>query len=586
MKSLVLSLATLSIATTLSANDSGAIHGPVPLWTNSPESSVDLVWLEEVEPVRLKADTWTLGYGGFGFGDNDDFTHTGKARSQSIYIRRTINIGDWADGRQLIARVRYDDGLIAYVNGKESLRLNVRSGSSANTDGIESHEALDYEEYTIGTFGKKLPTGELRIAVEAHNREESSSDMSVQVQLIVRKINKNGEQIDHVVLRDDAPWECFAGKQPEEDWTTHHGGLDHYFKNRAARFAVSITDEDTLPVKNAEIAVDYRPFGNAPAVAWSAKITGLNPATRYRITLKDRSAGKSNTELFVETSSLQMPSGGLKFVTGGDMAHSPKLLDAMNARCGKLDPHFALLGGDLAYANSVTHDRWYWWLDSWRDHAVTPDGRTVPMVVAIGNHEVQPAEQGLSRDFAPLFNSLFPLPDNNTAYSITFGDYLALVQLDSGHSQPVSAQTDWLKSELTTLESAPWLFVCYHKPTFGTGVKADNTEVRSAWCPLFEKHKVDAVFENDHHVLKRTTAVTSDGTTNPVNGIPYFGDGAWGVNVRSIPDSVTELDYMAHSESTNHLWLVELNNQQATLTALSANGETLDRATIPVTREK
>jgi len=279
-----------------------------------------------------------------------------------------------------------------------------------------------------------------------------------------------------------------------------------------------------------------------------------------------------------------MPTGGLKFVTGGDMSHTRELLDAMNIRCGKLDPHFALLGGDLAYANGVAHDRWYWWLDSWRDHAVTPDGRTVPMVVAIGNHEVYPAEQGLSREFSPLFNSLFPLPDNNTAYSITFGDYLALVQLDSDHSQPVSAQTDWLKSELATLESYPWLFVCYHKPTFGTGVKADNMNVRREWCPLFENHKVDAVFENDHHTLKRTTAVTSDGTPDPVNGIPYFGDGSWGVTPRPIPDTVKELDYMAHSESTNHLWLVELGNQQATLTALTADGKTLDRATIPVKR--
>lgn len=586
MKSLALALVSLSIATTLSAKHSGNTHGPVPLWTSSPESSIDLIWLEEIKPVRLEADTWSLGYSGFGFGDNDDFTHTGKARSQSVYIRRIINIGDWADGRQLIARVRYDDGMIAYVNGKEALRLNVRTGSGANANGIESHEATDYEEHTIGTFGKNLTTGELRIAVETHNQDESSSDMSLQMELIVRKTGENGKQIDHVVLRGDAPWECFAGKQPEEDWANRFGGLAHYFENRAARFELKITDEDTLPAENAAIAIDYRPFGNAPTIAWSAKITGLNPATRYRISLKDRSIGKPNTELIVETASLQMPSEGLKFVTGGDMAHTPELLNAMNTQCGKLDPHFALLGGDLAYANGITHDRWYWWLDSWRDHAVTPDGRTVPMVVAIGNHEVQPAEQGLSRDFAPLFNSLFPLPDNNTAYSITFGDYLALVQLDSDHSQPVSAQTDWLKSELTTLESVPWIFVCYHKPTFGTGVKPDNTNVRSEWCPLFEKHKVDAVFENDHHVLKRTIAVTSDGKPDPVNGIPYFGDGSWGVKVRTIPESVNDLDYMAHSESTNHLWLVELDKQQATLTARSADGKILDSTTIPVARGK
>lgn len=586
MKSIPLAVIALTFASFPSAKGSGTIHGPVPLWTSSPESSVDLVWLEEIQPARIEADIWTLGYGGFGFGDNDDFTHTGKSRSQSVYLRRSIHIGDWAEGRQLIARVRYDDGVIAYINGKEALRLNVRTGSGVNAEGIASHEASDFEEHSIGRFGKNLTTGELLIAVEAHNSEKSNSDMSVQLELIVRKIRGDGKQVDHVVLRGDAPWECFAGERPEENWTTRHNRLHEYLKKRAARFEVCIKKPDNTPVENAHITLDQRPFGDAPAVAWSAKITGLQPATRYKITLKDRCAGKPNTGLFFATSPLDLPVEGLKFVTGGDMAHTQELLNAMNAQCGRLDPYFALLGGDLAYANGSAHHRWYWWLDSWRNHAVSPDGRIVPMVVVIGNHEVQPTEQGLSRDFAPLFHSLFPLPENNAAYSITFGDYLALVQLDSNHTQPISAQTDWLKSELTALESTPWLFVCYHKPTFGTGVKPDNTTIRNEWCPVFENHQVDAVFENDHHTLKRTTAVTSKGTADPVDGIPYFGDGAWGVETRPIPDSVNKLDYMAHSGSTNHLWLVELNKQKATLTAHSADGKTLDRTTIPVSRKK
>ena len=34
--------------------------------------------------------------------------------------------------------------------------------------------------------------------------------------------------------------------------------------------------------------------------------------------------------------------------------------------------------------------------------------------------------------------------------------------------------------------------------------------VRNHWVPLFEKHKINAVFENDHHTFKRTHPILKD----------------------------------------------------------------------------
>jgi hypothetical protein len=42
----------------------------------------------------------------------------------------------------------------------------------------------------------------------------------------------------------------------------------------------------------------------------------------------------------------------------------------MNKRAGALDPDFAMLGGDLAYANGVAATRWVDWLQSWMKNSV------------------------------------------------------------------------------------------------------------------------------------------------------------------------------------------------------------------------
>ena len=53
------------------------------------------------------------------------------------------------------------------------------------------------------------------------------------------------------------------------------------------------------------------------------------------------------------------------------------------------DPAFALIGGDLAYANGwgPCYLKWDAWLQQWEDNMRTPDGRLIPLLTAIGNHE-------------------------------------------------------------------------------------------------------------------------------------------------------------------------------------------------------
>ena len=64
------------------------------------------------------------------------------------------------------------------------------------------------------------------------------------------------------------------------------------------------------------------------------------------------------------------------------------------------------------------------------------DGRLIPMVACIGNHEVD-GGYGKPREKAPFFYALFDGLFPETGYAtLDFGDYLSLVLLDTGHTSP------------------------------------------------------------------------------------------------------------------------------------------------------
>jgi hypothetical protein len=106
----------------------------------------------------------------------------------------------------------------------------------------------------------------------------------------------------------------------------------------------------------------------------------------------------------------------VRFVTGGDMMHTRQKLDKANGNAAALDPDFALIVGDLAYANGVSSHRWVDWLKSWMEKAVSPDGRLIPMVIGIGNHEVKGGYNGKIPEDAPFFYSLFTTPEHRSYY--------------------------------------------------------------------------------------------------------------------------------------------------------------------------
>ena len=499
-----------------------------------------------------------------------------------VKIDKLVNEGKY----DLVLKIRYDDAFIAYLNGTEVARRGVK-GRGRDVSEVVNHEATDKEEEIKldKKFLRLLREGKDAdnvIAIEGHNEKVDSTDFTLDARFTLR--TNNDAKKDRDLVGKNAEWLFYLGGQPQEDWTT----ADLKGRNIGLpENTTSFTVRYTLRGKNdwRQVASEPRPFADTGHIIHRATLTGLTAGSPYRLAI--RSPG-NNTRLdrshfFVRTMPAQLTEP-FKFVAGGDMYHKRQKLDAMNAYAGRRNPQFALLGGDLAYANAKTSRLWYDWIDSWHENCVSPDDFMIPMIAVIGNHEVDGSvadvkpdkrHEWKEKERAKFYYSLFLPDDRKPHFAMDFSDYLSIVCADSDHSIPVGEQTAWMEETLKARQHYPNLFACYHRPAYGTQVKEDHESVRKEWVPLFEKYSVDTAFEHDHHVYKRTLPLKENKIDK--NGVVYIGDGAWAVEVRNIPVEKTyKLGYVIRSEKYNHLIEVTLHENRQQYDAYQSDGKWFD----------
>ena len=73
--------------------------------------------------------------------------------------------------------VNYDDGFVAYLNGKEVLRRNVKGDGAAAS--VSSHEAGGYEFFELSAVQSLLKPGDNVLALVGHNVSIDSSDFTL-----------------------------------------------------------------------------------------------------------------------------------------------------------------------------------------------------------------------------------------------------------------------------------------------------------------------------------------------------------------------------------------------------------------------
>jgi hypothetical protein len=306
----------------------------------------------------------------------------------------------------------------------------------------------------------------------------------------------------------------------------------------------------------------------------SVELTALEPGTTYYFTVA-LGDGVSAVERKFRT----IPAGDepIRFFTGGDMYIEPEE-ELMLEQAIKVDPMFGLIGGDIAYDNGRldAYQNWDIWLSRWESIMVTSEGHMVPMVLAIGNHEVATSYGGAPED-APFYMGYFAQGTGRSFFSLTFGANLVIYVLDSGHlAFHGGDQRAWLDQAMANHEGLTHHFAVYHVPLYPSHRQfmGEYSFVgRREWVPVFDKHGLDTAFENHDHLLKRTKRM-KNGMIDPM-GTMYLGDGCFG----RPPRAINEYNwwYLDVARSTRHFWSVEVNATQAAYTAIGIDGTILDQ---------
>ncbi len=141
---------------------------------------------------------WSSGPSGFGYGDNDDATVLDDMQGNyvSLFIRREFNVSNPSEIKDLVLSIDYDDSFVAYLNGIEVARRNL-AGSPGNfpahtQTASASHEAGSFEDIDISSQKFLLEAGLNVLAVQAHNRALSSSDLTIIPRLLDREVLPGG----------------------------------------------------------------------------------------------------------------------------------------------------------------------------------------------------------------------------------------------------------------------------------------------------------------------------------------------------------------------------------------------------------
>jgi len=250
----------------------------------------------------------------------------------------------------------------------------------------------------------------------------------------------------------------------------------------------------------------------------------------------------------------------------------PPLLRAAAAT----NPMFALVAGDLAYSNGDLANlrKWDAWFENWEREMVTPDGDLVPMVVAIGNHD-------LGKWTSPFYDTFFAQdPDDRTYFARRFGTELLVLVLDSDHvASHDGAQRRWLEATLEQHRDLPFKVAVYHVPLYPAHYGFDlrrAADGRRYWEPLFDRFGLTLAFEAHDHAYKRTKplragAVVDDG------GVVYVGGGPWGGSPKA---AHPERPYLQRAESAQHFLSVEVAENRMRVVARRIDGGAIDDFTV------
>ena len=125
------------------------------------------------------------------FGDNGNLGGQLNGVNNSLYIRANFMVDNPASITELILKMKYDDGFVAYLNDTLITDANAPGGLSWNSEATADHsdnEAVVFQEFNVSSFLYLLKEGKNVLAIHGLNGGITSSDMLISAELHGKKI--------------------------------------------------------------------------------------------------------------------------------------------------------------------------------------------------------------------------------------------------------------------------------------------------------------------------------------------------------------------------------------------------------------
>jgi len=479
-----------------------------------------------------------------------------EVRVRTYFFRTSFDLtaGQLADVGEFRGKLKYDDGAIVYLNGKEIYRGDVPAGSEGLNYASGETTSLDSGSFTIKPAD--LIAGKNTVAVEVHNDRSSSSDIWFELsELTSLTVDEMTNKPSRIIL---TPTE-----DPEtSQYVTFQGAevADSAGRIQYRPTAGGATKQVSAPLQPKSISNNYGHFSGA--------ITGLKAATKYDYRVNSGGAWsawqtfetadpaeKKFSYLYYGDAQIGLDSTWPKVVNAA-MAKAPDAIGSVHA-------------GDLI-DNASNDTQWQNWFGGMKTAAATTNVFAAP-----GNHEYSGDKlltswkahfeypqnnpnDSMIGEMAKLavgdtpvarqYRALFDHWSNFAAETVYFADYQGVrfitlnATRDSTFLTPdllptcstsdcpvnnrsslwVQYQAAWLDFVLENSKSK-WNVVTFHQPVYSTSSGRDEPDLRNQWVPIFEKYNVDLVqMGHDHTYARGFKDTTATGAGGKSNGPVYI----------------------------------------------------------------
>lgn len=366
---------------------------------------------------------------------------------------------------------------------------------------------------------------------------------------------------------------------------------------------------------------------------------------------------KDQQEVFQASSvAMKGSGGGQRFVVFGDSGVDSDPQKEIAVQTYNQQPDYVVVTGDLVYPAGQIGDYRTKWFPIYNAETVDPKAgaplmRTVPIIAVPGNHDTDTTGNGLvARDLQaypdglayflfwqqPLNGPKLEIGAPNTPLLLA-GDKEKTAFLSNAapaypqmcnfsfdaanahwtvidanfYSNWTSSQLrDWLEKDLASASGATWRFVAFHQPGFTSDPIFSTDQRMRVVSDLFEKYKVDIVFNGHvHHYersyplkfkiahpipteLSKATLVKGeiqmdkkfDGKSNTQpDGVIYLVTGGGGAKLFGADEEKEPEKWQPFTQKylgKHCITVCEINDKKLTLRQVATDGAELDRMVV------